>query len=414
MSHPDIIVIGGGPAGMMAAIRSSQLGRKVLLIEKGESLGRKFLLTGKGRGNLTNAGDISTFIENFSRSGNFLRNAFSRFFNQDLMAFLENNGVALKTERQGRVFPQSDDVKEVIACFTKNLAENKVKIIYHQRVRTILVEKKQVCAVELENGEEIPTHKVILATGGASYPETGSTGDGQKIVEKLGHKIIPLRPALVPLLTREKWVKDLQGLTLKNVRISFLRDNKKIFSEIGELLFTHFGVSGPVVLSASGDIVDILSKKKGEVWLSLDLKPGLDQQSLDKRLQRELKGAKDFKNLLKDYLPSSFIPVFVRLIKIDSGKKAHQITQAERKRIIALFKDLRLQISGFLPLKEAMLTRGGVSTKEINPQTMESKLIKGLYFAGEIIDVDAKTGGYNLQAAFSTGWLAGENAAGSL
>ncbi|MBN2097175.1 MAG: NAD(P)/FAD-dependent oxidoreductase [Candidatus Omnitrophica bacterium] len=405
-----IIVLGGGAAGMMAAIRAGLLGQKVLLIEKGSSLGRKLCLSGKGRGNLTNIGDINTFLENFNPTGQFLRNAFSHFFNQELMAFFEQAGLTLKTERQGRVFPRSERAQDILRVLEQYLAKVKVEIIYNRSVREILLKGKRVAAVKLDDGRILAATGVILATGGGSFPQTGSSGDGQQIAEKLGHRVIPLRAALVPLLTQEKWVKDLAGLTLKNVRICLLVNDRRKFSQIGELLFTHFGVSGPVVLSLSGDIVDLLRSKEA-VEFSIDFKPGLSPELLKRRLERELQGRLILKNLLKSFLPHSLISVFIALTKIRPDKKVNQLTQAERKQLLGLMKDFRLGISGFLPLKQAMVTRGGISAKEIDPRTMQSKLIKGLYFAGEIIDVDGKTGGYNLQAAFSTGYLAGENAA---
>lgn len=427
----DIAVVGAGPAGIMAAIRAGELKKNVVLVERNASIGRKILLTGKGRCNLTNTATIDTFIEKFGRQGPFLRTAFFVFFNQDLMNFFKGSGLALKEERQGRVFPEDDRASSVVKALEKALADNNVRILYNSRLMDI---KREDSFFRLRIGgdgeappfltkgrDEVLAKKVILATGGASYKATGSTGDGFRIAKTLGHTFTPLKPGLVPLTTKENWVKSLQGLTLKNIRVSFEYGKNvpagkagKITSEVGELLFTHFGVSGPLVLDLSNDIVGLLWDKK-QVTIFIDLKPGLTIEQLDNRLLRaiETHGSLNIKNMLKEMLPLKLIPVFIDLLKLDAAKKINQLAQKERQAIINLLKGLKLTISGTLPLEEAMVTLGGISTKEINPRTMESTLVPGLYFAGEIIDAHAPSGGYNLQQAFSTGYLAGEKAATS-
>lgn len=408
-----IIVIGGGPAGMMAAIKASELGNKVILIEKNSSLGKKLLLTGKGRGNITNFCELDFFIERFSnKNGQFLRNAFKKFFNQDLISFFENKGLKLKVERQNRVFPANDQVQAVLEILKKELLKNKVEIFYDTKLKDIILENKEVKAIVLENGKNIFINKIILATGGVSFPLTGSTGEGLKIAQKLGHTIIPLMPGLVPLETKEKFPQLLQGLTLKNIRLKICCEKKQIISDVGELLFTHFGISGPLILSLSGKIVNWLNQKKS-VNIKIDLKPGVSTDQIKKRLLKEieLNAKKNVLNIMKTFLPYRLAEVFIQNLKIDPNKKISQISQFEQEEIISLLKSWPLNITRSLPIEKAMITQGGISLKEINPNTMESRLIKGLYFCGEIIDVDADTGGFNLQAAFSTGYLAGESAA---
>ncbi len=399
---------------MLAAGRAAELGARVALFEKGNRLGRKLLISGKGRCNLTNIGDIEDFLARFGETGDFLRNVFSRFFNQDLMILLERYGLQVKVERGGRIFPSTDRADSVSTALTKYLGDNGVKILYNSRVRKILARDKEVYAVELGNGKIVKARKVILATGGRSYPRTGSTGDGYKIAEALGHKITPLTPALIPLLIRESFVEELQGLTLKNANISVFKGGRDTPSEFGEMLFTHFGVSGPIVLSLSGDVAESLGQEK-EIILSLDLKPALEKNQIRERIVRDNKifGRKNFKNYLKEFLPSKMTAVFIKLLRIPGDKKVNQLTQNDREKFIDLLKDFRITAVGTRPMEEAIVTRGGVSVKEIEPKTMESKIIKGLYFSGELIDIDARTGGYNLQAAFSTGYIAGENAAKS-
>jgi len=408
-----IIVVGAGPAGMMAAIRASKFSKDVILIEKNSSPGKKLLLSGKGRCNLTNTCDLDNFLQRFSYyNGQFLRDAFNKFFNTDLMEFFEKRGLKLKVERQQRVFPVSDKADSILRVLREELQKNKVRVYYKVSVKDIITEAGRVKAVELNDGRIIYADRVVLATGGLSYSFTGSSGDGIELARKLGHNIVALRAGLVPLEVKQSYVSLLDGLTLKNVRLKFISDGKQIISEIGELLFTRQGVSGPLVLSLSGRIIDWLEEKKN-VKLKIDLKPALSYEQLDKRLLRDFQNnpKKSIKNVLKGLIPLRLVEVFVKLLGIAPDRKANQITQDERRKIILVLKNLEFDIKCGLPLEEAMVTRGGVSLKDINPRTMESRIIKGLYFAGEMIDVDADTGGFNLQAAFSTGYLAGESAA---
>ena len=414
----DVAVVGAGAAGAMAAIRAGELKKNVILIERNALIGRKIFLTGKGRCNLTNTAPVDTFIEKFGRQGPFLRTAFFVFFNQELMDFFKSNGLALKEERQGRVFPEDDRAGSVVKVLEKALSDNNVRIRYDSRLMELKREGGFFRLVLGDNGG-IVAKKVILATGGASYKATGSTGDGFRIAKTMGHTFAALKPGLVPLTTKESWVKDLQGLTLKNIRVTFEyeknlphRQAGKIVSEIGELLFTHFGVSGPLVLDLSNEIIELLWDKN-QVGMLIDLKPGLTIEQLDNKLLREIEthGSINIKNMLKEMLPLKLAPVFINLLKLDGAKRINQLAQKERQAIISLLKGFKLTISGSLPLEDAMVTLGGIPAKEINPRTMESKLVPGLYFAGEIIDAHAQSGGYNLQQAFSTGYLAGEKAA---
>jgi hypothetical protein len=407
-----IVIIGAGPAGMMAAIRGSQIGASVVLIEKNPLPGRKLLLSGKGRCNLTNNSCLDSFLKRFSYNGEFLRDAFHKFFNQDLIEFFEKRGLKLKTERQDRVFPVSDRSESVLDVLRCELVKNKVKVLFKTSLKEIITEERKVKAVKLSDGQVIYTQKIILATGGLSYGFTGSTGDGINLAKKLGHNIVALRPGLVPLEVKQDYVRALNGLTLKNIRLKFVCADKKIVSEIGELLFSFTGVTGPLVLTLSAQIVDWLRQKRG-VHLLIDLKPALSCEQLDQRLVRDFNSypKRILSNILKELMPQRLIEVFIKLLGAAGDKRANQITQQERKKIVLLLKNFRFDIKSALPLEEAMVTRGGVSLKEINPKTMESRIIKGLYFAGEMIDVDADTGGFNLQAAFSTGYLAGESAA---
>lgn len=402
----DVVVVGAGAAGIMSAIRAGQLKKTVVLVEKNNAIGRKILLTGKGRCNITNTAPLDIFIENFGRYGAFLRSAFSAFSSQDLMDFFESHGLPLKTERQGRVFPVTDKAESVVEVLQKCLSENKVEVLYNSRVLDIK-KKDGFLQLSLEDGSFVDGKKVILATGGASYKSTGSSGEGFDIARKLGHTVAPLLPALVPLKTAELWAKRVQGLALKNIHLIFSYDKKKICSEIGEIVFTHFGVSGPLVLDLSGDVVKALKEYK-KMTLFIDLKPALSFEQLDKRLLREFEANPNMhlKNLLKELLPHNLIPVFIELAGINPSKTANQITKTERQAVVKLLKALPLTITGSLNIEEAMVTAGGVSMKEINPRTLESKIVPGLYFAGEIIEGCAKSGGYNLQQAFSTGYLA--------
>ena len=406
----DVIVIGAGASGMMAAGRAAEMGARVLLLEKMPRAGLKLGITGKGRCNLTNQGEIQSFLESYSPDGRFLRNCFARFFNQDLMTFFEQKGVPLVVERGGRVFPKSNRALDVVSALMAYLKENKVTLIKDHPVKEIMVQSGQVQGVKTLDGT-FKARAVILATGGASYPRTGSTGDGYRLARKAGHTIIPIRPYLIPLVIKEPWVVTLQGLSLKNVSATVFVNGRKGPSEFGEMLFTHFGISGPIILTLSGRVVDIL--KEGRVEISINLKPALTPEQLDERLKREFKAhhLKGLQAILKLLLPNSLIPVFWGLVNIPGDKKGNQITAEERLRIRTLLTDLRMTVTGTRPLEEAIITAGGVLLKEVDPKTMESKIIPGLFLCGEVLDIQGKTGGYNLQAAFSTGWVAGESAA---
>lgn len=403
--------MGGGPAGIMAAIRAGELQQNVTLIEKNPLLGKKLLLSGKGRCNLTNACDLDSFLKHFSKNGQFLRDTFKKFFNQDLINFFEERGLKLKIERQLRVFPLTDKSNSILEVLKKELQNNKVKILYKTSMKDIVIQNDKIKGLLLNDGRFLSCDKIILATGGVSFSFTGSTGEGLEIAKKLGHAINPPRPGLIPLETRQKYPQLLEGLTLKNIRLRFSCGPRQIISDIGELLFTDFGISGPLVLTLSGQIVDWLSEGKG-VYVEIDLKPALSKEQLNDRLLREFKlnPQKSLKNTLKNLLPQRLVEVFIEIAKINPAKLVSQITKLERESLILLFKGLRLNILRARPIEEAMITRGGISLEDINPRTMESRRIKGLYFAGEMINVDADTGGFNLQAAFSTGYLAGESA----
>jgi len=406
----DVIVIGAGASGMMAAGRAAECGARVVLLEKMSRVGLKLGITGKGRCNLTNQGDIQTFLDRFSPDGRFLRNCFARFFNEDLIAFFEQRGVPLVVERGGRVFPQSNRALDVVSALLAYLKENRVKLIKESSVQEIRIQSGRVEGVKLSQGVlEAPA--VILATGGASYPQTGSTGDGFRMARKAGHTLVPIRPFLVPLMIKEPWVPELQGLSLKNISASVYLNGRKKISEFGEMLFTHFGISGPIILTLSGQVGDWL--KEGQVEISLNLKPALTEKQLDERLKRELltHHLKGIQGVLKFLVPNKMTPIFLTLLQIPGDKKGNQITAEERQRLKTLLTDLRLTVSGTRPLEEAIITAGGISLKEVDPRTMESKIIKGLFLCGEVLDIQGKTGGYNLQAAFSTGWVAGESAA---
>jgi hypothetical protein len=405
-----VTVIGGGAAGLMAAYQAALCGARVLLFERNPNLGRKMLISGKGRCNLTNIKGIEDFIENIPGNGKFLYGALTRFSNTDLIAFFENMGLKTKVERGGRVFPETDRSLDVVKTLEKAVLNAGVSIKYKSRVKQLIIDKGSIKAIKLfDSGEVFNCDSAVVATGGLSYPSTGSTGDGYTLARQAGHTITPLMPSLVPLTTSEEWVKQLQGLTLKNVEITFYLREKKVTTIFGEMLFTHFGVSGPVILTLSRDVVEHLGEP---IQLSINLKPALNQAELETRLEKDFKRyeRKLFKNALNDLLPKKIIPVFIKLSGIDPEKPVNQITREERQKIITILTDLRVTITGCRP-KEAIVTRGGVSVKEINPKTMESRIVKGLFFAGEVIDVDGLTGGYNLQAAFSTGCLAGIHAA---
>lgn len=411
MQIKRIAVIGAGPSGMMAAVRASQLNQSVTLFEKNSILGRKLLLSGKGRCNITNACSLDLFLKRFSKNGEFLRDAFAKFFNQDLIDFFKERGLELKTERQLRVFPVTDSSASVVEVLEKELIKNKVEVICKANICDINIENGAAKGVVLENGRIIPFDRIIMATGGLSYSFTGSSGEGLGIVKRLGHNIIPLRAGLVPLETREDYPKYLEGLTLENIQLKFYSGKDEIASEVGDLLFTSFGISGPLVITLSGKVGDWLAQKK-EINLKIDLKPGLTYEQLDARFLREFNAntKKGLKSVMKTLLPLRMINLFIDIVKIPPNKKVSQITQKERGELVSLLKGWKLNIKGVRPIEEGMVTCGGVTLKEINPRTMESRLFKGLYFCGEMIDLDADTGGFNLQAAFSTGYLAGESA----
>jgi len=401
-----VVVIGGGAAGMMAAGTAAKRGLDVTLVEKNKRMGRKLLITGKGRCNITNNTDIEGLIENVPVNGNFLYSAFYTFSNTDLIELLNSLGLKTKVERGGRVFPESDKASDVVEALEKYMKQSKVKVVQGEVVE-IKTDGERVCGVLLKNGQEISAESIIIATGGLSYPGTGSTGDGYRFAKQLGHHVTPLKPSLVPLITKESWVKRLQGLSLKNIEINvYNSNNKKVYSDFGEMLFTHFGVSGPVILSASSHMKNI----DREIYkMVIDLKPALSEEQLDKRIQRDFEkySRKHYINSLDDLLPKKLIPIVAELSQIDFDKPVHQITRAERHHIVNILKNFTLHITGFRPITEAIITSGGIDVDEIHPGTMESKIIKGLYFAGEVIDVNAYTGGFNLQIAFSTGYLAG-------
>jgi predicted Rossmann fold flavoprotein len=406
----DVIVIGAGAAGLIAAGRAAELGAQVLLLEKKERPGRKLLITGKGRCNLTNIAPMSDFFQHIHPKGKFLKNAFSSFFSDDIIQLLKKNGLETLTERGGRVFPDTGQSADVVNALLRWIRKNNVTIECNRTVKNLLVSNEIVNGIvmQTETGpSEIRAGKVILCTGGKSYPATGSEGDGYRIAAAAGHTIEGPRPALVPLETEGDRAQRLQGLSLKNIRASVWVNGKKQKDEFGEMLFTHFGLTGPVILTLSGFVVDELIRKNS-VDISVDLKPALDEQKLDARLLRDLdgNGKRKIDNIFRMWLPASLIPVFLDDLGIDGSKEAHQMTGKERHRILLLMKDLRFRISGYRPFREAIITAGGIVTDETDSKTMESKLVKNLYFAGEVLDLDADTGGYNLQIAFSTGWLA--------
>ncbi|MGN0655000.1 MAG: NAD(P)/FAD-dependent oxidoreductase [Oscillospiraceae bacterium] len=404
----DAIIIGGGAAGLMAAVTAAGIGKKVLLFEKNSMLGKKLLITGKGRCNVTNNCSVDELIKNIPSNPRFLYSAFSQFNSEDTMRFFENSGVPLKTERGNRVFPESDKSSDIVNALVRTAKDYGVEII-NRNASALIISDNKIVGVE-SMGERFLSDSVLIATGGKSYHSTGSTGDGYIFAKSAGHTIVPLKPSLVPIVTKEKYPSEMMGLSLKNVTLSVVDKNtgKKIFSEMGEMLFTHFGVSGPIVLSASSRI---RTDEPERYIFYIDMKPALSEEKLDLRLQKDFSENinKDFINSLSKILPSKMIPVFVRLSGIPMDVKVNQITREQRKNIVHLMKNIPFTMKSFRPLDEAIITSGGVPTDEINPKTMESKLVKGLYFAGEVIDVDAYTGGFNLQIAFSTGYVAGMN-----
>ena len=413
-----VVIIGGGPAGMMAAITSAENENEVILLEKNKSLGKKLLITGKGRCNITSSLPMEDFIKNTPGNGMFLYSAFNRFTNQDIIDFLKKQGLDVKEERGNRIFPVTDKSQDVLNCFEKKLKNLKnVKIMYETPVEEILVnEENKVTGVKCKNKTIIKANKVILATGGKSYPLTGSTGDGYEMARKLGHTITEIKPSLVPLETYEQDLhQSLQGLSLRNVKIKLIdiSKNKQIYEDFGEMLFTHFGVSGPVILSGSAHLVryknidELLKNKK--IKLTIDLKPALTEEKLNDRILRDFEEFKnkEFKNSLDKLLPQKLISVIIERSGINSEKQVNSITKQERMKIVKLLKEFEVTLKNFRRIEDGIITSGGVSIKEVNPKTMESKLVSGLYFAGEILDVDSYTGGFNLQIAYSTGFVAG-------
>ncbi len=411
MKKYDVVVVGGGAAGLMAGGYAAQNGADTVILEKMQRPARKLRITGKGRCNVTNSAEVVEFIKHFGKNGRFLRQAFARFFSQNLIDLLEHAGVPLVVERGGRVFPQSGKATDVVDALVKWTRKSGAEIETEKVVKELLFDGKKVCGVKLEDGEIYHAESVIITTGGKSYPLTGSTGDGYIFAETAGHSIVPTRPALVALETFVD-TSRLADFSLRNVNVKLLVDSKKKRELFGELAFTDSGISGPTILSLSRDVVDALNDKK-LVSICIDLKPALDEKKLDARLLRELdsNGKKDFRTLLNSLLPMKMIPYCIEQLKIPEDKICHQISGKERRELLNWFKELKFGIKKSRPFSEAIVTAGGVSTKEINPKTMESRLIENLYFAGEVLDLDADTGGYNLQAAFSTGYLAGISAA---
>ena len=413
MNNP-VAVIGGGAAGCLAAAFAAEAGSPVVLIEKNSRIGRKVLISGKGRCNVTNVQDtVQDLLDHVPVNGRFLYSAFSGFMPRDTMDLMESLGVPLKVERGNRVFPVSDKAMDIVDALDRNLNRHHVKRLT-DRATGLVIEDGRVTGVKTEQHGTIACRSAVLCTGGLSYPRTGSTGDGYRMAQEAGHTVTKLTPSLVPLVTDDPCCKDMQGLSLRNVtlRLTDTASGKCLYEELGELLFTHFGVSGPLVLSASSMIRDM---QPGRYRLAIDWKPGLTPEQLDARLLRDFEknANKDFRNALCALLPATAIPVFVEKSGIPGDKKVHQITKQERQALLDCFKKFELTVTDFRPVEEAIVTSGGVSTKEINPKTMESKLVQGLYFAGELIDVDGYTGGFNLQIAFSTGALAGQNAGGT-
>lgn len=427
-----VIVVGGGPAGMMSAISSAEKNNKVIILEKMSSLGRKLLITGKGRCNITSSLDISKFIQNIPGNGRFMYSSFQNYTNEDIINFMEKQGVKVKEERGNRIFPVSDKSIDVLNAFIKRIKELNIEVKTNSNVSEIEVSNGKAIGV-ICNGKFIGADKVILATGGKSYPATGSTGDGYDIAKKLGHTITKINPSLVPIISADEKIekieniknsslksslnlcKELQGLTLKNVRIKIqdMSISKIIYEDFGEMIFTHFGVSGPIILSGSAHVLrykNIQEKfKDGTIRLSIDLKPALSDEKLDIRIRRDFEQEKNkkIKNILDNLLPKKMIEPIIKLININPEKKVNEITKEERRKLISLLKNFEITLLGFRKIEDAIITAGGIDIKEINPKTMESKIIKGLFFAGEIIDVDAYTGGFNLQIAYSTGYTAG-------
>lgn len=413
--HVDVIVIGGGAAGLIAAGRAAQCGARVVLLEQMNQPARKLLITGKGRCNITNDAPISEYYQHIFPAGRFLKHAFSRFFAPDMVQLLETYGVKTLTERGGRVFPESNAARDIAQALLAYCSDHGVKVLTGCKVIGLIQQENSIRGVEYfapEGPQTLQASRVIICTGGNSYPATGSDGNFYKHLRQLGHTVEAVRPALVPLETQGDLAQRMQGLSLKNVKASLWVNDKKQVEEFGEMLFTHFGLSGPIVLTLSRLAVDAL-RNNARLSLSVDLKPALDEQTLDNRLLRDLNehGKKQIKHLFKLWLPAKMIDVFLEELQIAPDKQGHQISSRERRSIMLLMKNLRFEVSGHRSFKEAIITAGGVVTKEIDSKRMESKIVSGLFFAGEVMDLDANTGGYNLQIAWSTGWLAGESAA---
>ena len=403
-----VVVIGGGAAGLMAAVIAGREGAKVTLLEKMNYVGKKMGITGKGRCNITNACDMSDFIKNTPGNGKFLYGAYERFTNEDLLQLLHDAGLETKVERGGRVFPASDSALDVRNTFMKLMKHYGVDVHLEEPVKKLLIDDGVVTGVVTDK-ETYHADAVVIATGGKSYPATGSTGDGYILATQAGHTITDIRPSLVPIVTEESWVKDLMGLSLRNVELSVVAKNKVQAKMFGEMMFTHFGITGPIVLSLSHTVGQLMRKKNiGTIGLDINLKPALSPETLDKRLQKDfdLYSKKQLINGMKDLLPSRLIPLIIELAGIDPQKPINQISKEERQQIGYMLQHMPLTVKGLRPVEEAIVTAGGISLKEFNPKTMESKLVKGLYGAGEVLDIDAFTGGYNLQAAFSTGYVA--------
>ncbi|CUP71668.1 NAD(P)/FAD-dependent oxidoreductase [Clostridium baratii] len=400
-----VVVIGAGPAGMMAAITASKNDNEVILIDGNDRLGKKLFITGKGRCNVTNSKDISEFFDFIPGNPYFLYSSLYTFTNEDTMNFFENEGIKLKVERGGRVFPNSDKSSDIIKGLSNVINRSNIKVMLNSKVTGIIKDENKIIGVKIDNNIIKGDH-FIIATGGASYPLTGSRGEGQKFAKELGHNIIELKPSLVPIEIKENLVKELMGLSLRNIELTIYEGKKKVFKDFGEMIFTHFGISGPLVLSGSRFI-----KNNKDYTVSIDLKPALDVKELDLRIQKDFKKYinKDFKNSLDDLLPKKLIPIIIKRSMIKEDKKVNEITKEERKRLISLIKEFTLSVKGLRPIEEAIVTAGGIDTKEIDPSTMKSKIISNLSFAGEVIDVDAFTGGYNVQIALSTGYISGSN-----
>jgi len=403
-----VLIIGGGAAGMMAGIAAAENGNEVHLFEKNEKLGKKLFITGKGRCNITNACDMEELMKHVVSNPRFLYSAFQTLDNRAVMDFFEENGLALKTERGQRVFPQSDHSSDVIRTLQKCLEQRNVHLHFQSEVKEVIAEEGRFCKLRLQDGF-VEGDACIVATGGLSYQSTGSTGDGYRFAKNTGHNVTKLAPSLVAVVTKEEFAAELMGLTLKNINLKLIQGKKVLYSDMGELLFTHFGVSGPLVLSASSYIAETVLKEQELPVLHIDLKPALTEEQLDARILKDFEAAKNkcFKNALDQLLPQRMIEVIVRLSGIDPEKKVNSVSKEERRKLVQLLKNLTFHVAGLRDYKEAVITKGGVSVKEIVPATMESKLVSGLYFAGEVLDVDAMTGGYNLQIAWSTGYAAG-------